>query len=129
MQQVVAARVLADLVCLVQPVLDRFRDYKRSTALLDFDDLIFAARDLLRDHEAVRRALAGRFAHVLVDEFQDTDPLQIEIFWRLCGEPPAGAPGADWQAFRIRPGALFLVGDPRSEEHTSELQSLMRHSY
>ena len=58
--QAVAARVLADLVRLVQPVMDRFRDYKRSAALLDFDDLIFAARDLLRDHEAVRHALAAR---------------------------------------------------------------------
>src|SRR4051812_11679532 len=57
--------------------------YKRSTAVLDFDDLIFSARDLLRDHEPVRRALAARCAHVLVDEFQDTDPLQTEIFWRL----------------------------------------------
>ncbi len=111
--QAVAARVLADLVDLVQPVADRFRNYKRSAALLDFDDLIFAARDLLRDHEAVRHALAARFAHVLVDEFQDTDPLQTEIFWRLCGEAAAGNDGADWTAFRIRPGALFLVGDPK----------------
>ena len=108
----VAARVLADLVHLVQPVMDRFRDYKRSVALLDFDDLIFAARALLRDHDAVRRALATRFAHVLVDEFQDTDPLQTEIFWRLCGEPPAGAE-CRLDAFHIRPGALFLVGDPK----------------
>jgi ATP-dependent exoDNAse (exonuclease V) beta subunit len=111
--QAVAARVLAELVGLVQPVMDRFRDYKRSAALLDFDDLIFAARDLLRDHEAVRRALAARFAHVLVDEFQDTDPLQTEIFWRLCGEPPVGVDEVDWTAYRIRPGALFLVGDPK----------------
>ena len=111
--QAVAARVLAELVGLVQPVMDRFRDYKRSAALLDFDDLIFAARDLLRNHEAVRRALAARFAHVLVDEFQDTDPLQTEIFWRLCGEPPAGADEGDWTAYHIRPGALFLVGDPK----------------
>lgn len=108
-----AARVLADVARLVQPVMDRFRDYKRSSALLDFDDLIFAARDLLRRHEPVRRALAARFAHVLVDEFQDTDPDQIEIFWRLCGEPPADATGADWSSFQIRPGALFLVGDPK----------------
>ena len=111
--QAVAARVLAELVGLVQPVMDRFRDYKRSAALLDFDDLIFAARDLLRDHEAVRRALAARFAHVLVDEFQDTDPLQTEIFWRLCGGPQAGVDETDWTAYRIRPGALFLVGDPK----------------
>ena len=81
--QNVASRVLSDLIAQVQPVLERFRDYKRSAALLDFDDLIFAARDLLRDHDEVRRALGARFSRVLVDEFQDTDPLQTEIFWRL----------------------------------------------
>jgi exodeoxyribonuclease-5 len=74
-----AARVLADLLQLVQPIMDRFHDYKRSAALLDFDDLIFAARALLRDHEAVRRALGSRFAHVLVDEFQDTGRVGV---WR-----------------------------------------------
>jgi ATP-dependent exoDNAse (exonuclease V) beta subunit len=56
----VASRVLSDLITRAQPVLKRFRDYKRSAALLDFDDLIFAARDLLRDHDDVRRALAAR---------------------------------------------------------------------
>jgi ATP-dependent exoDNAse (exonuclease V) beta subunit len=113
MLQNVASRVLSDLIAQVQPVLQRFRDFKRSAALLDFDDLIFAARDLLRDHDDVRRALAARFVHVLVDEFQDTDPLQAEIFWRLCGEPPAGLAAPEWSSFRIRPGALFLVGDPK----------------
>jgi ATP-dependent exoDNAse (exonuclease V) beta subunit len=111
--QSVASRVLADLIAQVQPVLERFRDYKRSAALLDFDDLIFSARHLLRSHDDVRRALAARFCRVLVDEFQDTDPLQTEIFWRLCGEPPAGGATDDWSAFQIRPGALFLVGDPK----------------
>jgi ATP-dependent exoDNAse (exonuclease V) beta subunit len=110
--QAVAARILSDLVQLVQPVMKRFQDYKRSAALLDFDDLIFAARDLLRDHDAVRHALAARFAYILVDEFQDTDPLQTEIFWRLCGEP-SREEAVDWTAFRIRPGSLFLVGDPK----------------
>ena len=89
LRQSAASRVLSELVRLVRPVMDRFRDHKRSAALLDFDDLIFAARDLLRDHDPVRGALARRYRHVLVDEFQDTDPLQTEIFWRLCGDPPA----------------------------------------
>ena len=111
--QCTATRVLNELVALVQPVTQRFRDHKRSAALLDFDDLLFAARDLLRDHEPVRRALAARFSHVLVDEFQDTDPLQAEIFWRLCGEPPPDAAAPEWLSFPIRPGALFLVGDPK----------------
>lgn len=109
----VASRVLSDVIAEVQPVLQRYRDYKRSAALLDFEDLILAARDLLRDHDYVRCALARRHTHVLVDELQDTDPLQVEIFWRLCGEPPDGDPAGDWRTFRIRPGALFLVGDPK----------------
>ncbi len=113
LSQAVAAHVLAELVRLVQPVMKRFSEYKRSAALLDFDDLIFAARALLRDHDPVRRALAARFAHVLVDEFQDTDLLQTEIFWRLCGDPQEGSHGDDWTTFQIRPGALFLVGDPK----------------
>lgn len=109
--QAAAGRALAALIDEARPILQRYRDHKRASAQLDFDDLIFAARDLLRDHDAVRRALGQRFAHVLVDEFQDTDPLQTEIFWRLCGEPVDG--DDDWTRFRIRPGALFLVGDPK----------------
>jgi ATP-dependent exoDNAse (exonuclease V) beta subunit len=109
--QAAAGHALAALIDEARPILQRYRDHKRASAQLDFDDLIFAARDLLRDHDDVRRALAQRFSHVLVDEFQDTDPLQTEIFWRLCGEPVDGAD--DWTGFRIRPGALFLVGDPK----------------
>ena len=113
LRQSAASRVLSGLVRFVRPVMERFRHHKRSAALLDFDDLIFAARDLLRDHDPVRRALAGRYRHVLVDEFQDTDPLQTEIFWRLCGERLPGADAGDWTSFALRPGALFLVGDPK----------------
>jgi len=109
--QAAAGHALAALIDEARPILQRYRDHKRASAQLDFDDLIFAARDLLRDHDDVRRALGQRFAHVLVDEFQDTDPLQTEIFWRLCGEPVDGAD--DWAEFRIRPGSLFLVGDPK----------------
>jgi exodeoxyribonuclease-5 len=111
LQQAAASRALAILIEDTKPILERYRDYKRGSAQLDFDDLIFAARDLLRDHDEVRRALGERFRYVLVDEFQDTDPLQTEIFWRLCGDPQA--PDAPWSQFRIRPGALFLVGDPK----------------
>src|SRR5262249_2364132 len=67
---------------------------------------------LLTHHEPVRQALARRYRHVLVDEFQDTDPLQTEILWRLCGE--ASTDGAlEPLALSLRPGALFLVGDPK----------------
>jgi ATP-dependent exoDNAse (exonuclease V) beta subunit len=87
-----------------------FRNFKRQSALLDFDDLLYFARDLLRTHPAVRAALADRYRHVLVDEFQDTDPLQCEILFLLCGEDAADKP---WQEQRLRAGQLFLVGDPK----------------
>ena len=91
---------------------DLYADYKRNAALLDFDDLLHHARDLLKENEAVRQALARRYPQILVDEFQDTDPLQAEILWRLAGE---GDASAAWQERSIRPGALFLVGDPKRD--------------
>lgn len=107
-----ASELLVRLVGAVRTVLDRYQARKRAGALLDFDDLIVAAAVLLREHESVRQALGRRYAHVLVDEFQDTDPLQTEILWRLCGEPPAGVEDV-WSERVLRPGALFLVGDPK----------------
>ncbi|ACK86169.1 UvrD-helicase domain-containing protein [Methylorubrum extorquens] len=107
-----ASELLARLVGAVGAVLERYQARKRAGALLDFDDLIAAAAKLLREHEIVRQALGRRYRHVLVDEFQDTDPLQTEILWRLCGELPAGATDV-WAQRVLRPGALFLVGDPK----------------
>ena len=92
------------------PVRAAYRRALRESARVDFDELLLRARDLLRDHEAVRAALAARHARLLVDEFQDTDPLQAEIVWRLTGQ---GEPGAPWAERALRPGALFLVGDPK----------------
>jgi len=89
---------------------DLYRDYKRNAALLDFDDLLHHAAQLLKSNETVRQALAQRYPVILVDEFQDTDPLQAEILWRLAGEGDASSP---WHERAIRPGALFVVGDPK----------------
>jgi exodeoxyribonuclease-5 len=89
---------------------DLYAHYKRQAALLDFDDLLHHARNLLIRDPAVRAALALRYPRVLVDEFQDTDPLQAEILWLLCGE---GDECELWSARKLRPGSLFLVGDPK----------------
>ena len=85
----IAATALARFVSEFDGLRALYADYKRQAALLDFDDLLHHARDLLVRDPAVRQALARRYPRVLVDEFQDTDPLQAEILWLLCGE---GAP-------------------------------------
>jgi exodeoxyribonuclease-5 len=105
-----AESVQARLISALDDFQASFRTFKRQSALLDFDDLLYFARDLLRTNPAVRVALAERYRHVLVDEFQDTDPLQCEILFLLCGEDAADKP---WQEQRLRPGQLFLVGDPK----------------
>lgn len=106
----IAAAALARFVSEFDGLRALYADYKRQAALLDFDDLLHHARDLLVRDPGVRRALARRYPRVLVDEFQDTDPLQAEILWLLCGE---GAENEPWTTHRLRNGSLFLVGDPK----------------
>jgi ATP-dependent exoDNAse (exonuclease V) beta subunit len=108
----IAGELLRRLFDALGGLMASWRAHKRSAALLDFDDLLYAARDLLAGHDRICCALADHYRHVLVDELQDTDPLQIEILWRLCGEPPDHRID-DPMARRLRPGALFLVGDPK----------------
>src|ERR1700742_1916577 len=55
-----AGAVLVRLQIEIQDLLQDWRDYKRDAALLDFDDLLFTARDMLRQHPGVRTALSKR---------------------------------------------------------------------
>jgi ATP-dependent exoDNAse (exonuclease V) beta subunit len=104
----------ADLAALVQPALletvDRYEEAKTRAAALDFVDLLLRARDLVRDSAPVRADLQRRLTHILVDEFQDTDPLQAEIVLLLSASDPAVS---RWQDVTPAPGKLFLVGDPK----------------
>ena len=89
---------------------DAYRDWRRENGRLNFQDLLLEARDLLRARPDVRRALRGRFTPILVDEFQDTDPIQAEILFYLTGED---SDESDWRKLKPAPGSLFVVGDPK----------------
>src|SRR5262249_41199718 len=67
------------------------------------------ARTLVRGNDSVRRALGERYLHILVDEFQDTDPVQAEILFLIAATELTPR----WQECILRPGSLFLVGDPK----------------
>ncbi len=58
---------------------ERYVDYKKGKALLDYDDLLIKLRDLLANNEEVRRRLSETYRFIMVDEFQDTNRLQAEI--------------------------------------------------
>ncbi|MBR11954.1 MAG: DNA helicase UvrD [Acidimicrobiaceae bacterium] len=87
---------------------------RRRAGTLVFHDLLVIARDLLADPrvgDEVRASLHERYRHLLLDEFQDTDPLQLELALLLAD--PDAPPGSDTGDFDPAPGSLFLVGDPK----------------
>jgi len=93
-----SAALHARLVKAVLEVVAGYEARKKERGVLDFLDLLVKARDALRDSEAVRRYFRERFRVVIIDEFQDTDPLQVEVAELLTGG---------------RPGALVVVGDAK----------------
>jgi ATP-dependent exoDNAse (exonuclease V) beta subunit len=91
---------------------------RQRAGLLEFHDLLVLARALLRhrDHgPAVRAALHEHYRHLLLDEFQDTDPIQIELAVRIAALHPRSdeAGSAPWDRTEVTPGHLFVVGDPK----------------
>ncbi|MDE0035217.1 MAG: UvrD-helicase domain-containing protein [Deltaproteobacteria bacterium] len=101
-----------DRVCaLLAPFAREFRKEFARNGRVSFDGLLVRARDLLCGHPRIREELKARFKAILVDEFQDTDPLQYEILLWLCEERSRQA--ANWRDIRLTPGKLFVVGDPK----------------
>lgn len=120
--------LLSNLEALKSDELDRFRtsiicrllekvrqlsiDYAKErvkSGKIEFQDLLVIARNLLRDKPIAREHFKNRFTYILIDEFQDTDPLQAEIALLLCSKTvgPKGEIG------ELTPGKLFVVGDPK----------------
>jgi len=85
--------------CEVRAELER---RKHQRGVMTYDDLLTRLRDALAgaNGAAVAAQLRARFEVVLVDEFQDTDPIQWEIMRRAFGEPGSGS-------------TLVLIGDPK----------------
>ncbi len=85
---------------------------RRAEGRIEFHDLLTFARDLLRHDASVRAKLHDRYPVLLLDEFQDTDPLQIEIAVLIATDAP-DIQGRPWFELPFRPGRLFVVGDPQ----------------
>ena len=77
---------LVTLIDVAKSVADAFARRKREAGLLDNNDLLAFASRAFRDHPAIQAAYADRFKLVMVDEFQDTDQLQVDMIKRMAGE-------------------------------------------
>ncbi len=88
---------------------------RRDEGSLEFHDLLVLSRAVLRHPGhgwSVRQALRRRYQRLLLDEFQDTDPIQVELAVLLGSSDPA-APTRPWTHVEVDPGRLFFVGDPK----------------
>ena len=106
------------------PILRALRDFtleysrdRKRRGRATFQDLLVWARDLLRDDLPTRDHFRRRFSRLLIDEAQDTDPIQAEIAMFLAEDAPEGTPDADrprdWLDVTPERGKLFVVGDPK----------------
>jgi ATP-dependent helicase/nuclease subunit A len=84
---------------------------RRADGRLEFHDLLVFARRLVADHADVRAAIHQRYTRLLLDEFQDTDPIQLELAVRITADPDVTAP--DGGSLRPLPGRLCVVGDAK----------------
>ncbi len=109
-RRVADASLVAHLQQELQVPTARYGRLKSDAGRLDFLDLLLKARDMIRDHDEVRVDFQSRYTHLLVDEFQDTDPLQAEILLLLAADDPTER---NWRSVTPRPGKLFIVGDPK----------------
>jgi len=78
-----------------------YRDYEallRKKNAVDFDNILLMTRNLLRDHENVRKRYNDLFSYVLVDEYQDTNDLQADLTKYLVSDGNYFCVGDDWQA-------------------------------
>jgi ATP-dependent helicase/nuclease subunit A len=93
------------------PFAASFRRSFIATGYVSFDGLLARCRAMLRDYPDVRRQLKSRFRSILVDEFQDTDPVQYELILYLA--EAEGCEATDWRDVRLESGKLFIVGDSK----------------
>jgi len=115
----------------VAPFARRSREACVRDGILSFQGLLLLTRDLLRDVPGVRESLKRRFRMILVDEFQDTDPLQYEIVFYLA--EAEGVQATDPFLAELAPGRLLVVGDPkqsiyrfRGADYTAFVRALAR---
>jgi ATP-dependent helicase/nuclease subunit A len=118
--------VYARCIALLVKARDAAKAERRRRNTLSFNDLLLLTAEVLRTNASVRRALQRKYRWLFVDEFQDTDPIQAEIMFLLAAkdasQPKPGnarasgaatQDGCDWRGVELRPGALFVVGDPK----------------
>lgn len=103
----------------LQKVYERYEQFKRKESLIDYDDMIQVVIELFKSRSDVLKRYQNRYAHVLVDEFQDNNYAQLELVKLLCPSGNVTVVGDDDQSiYRFRGAYLTVFDDFR--EHFKE---------
>ncbi len=108
-------KLISRAVSFLRPFCDFLEAEKEKEELLTFDDLLYNCAKLLRSNISARNKLKKRFKYIFIDEFQDVDPLQVEIVFYLSEvvTEKERECSKDWKNVVIEKGKLFIVGDPK----------------
>lgn len=118
-QNALSDNIFYGCVSRIQEFIKEFEEIKFKQGLLDFQDLLIKAKNLVMDHPSVRSHFKKKLKYILLDEFQDTDPLQSQLVFYLAEElagermPDSASAYKSWDECVVEEGRLFLVGDPK----------------
>ncbi len=110
-QTLIADSVMTGLANCLKDYIDDYEKAKQERNLLDFHDLLIFTSRMLKEHPEVRRYFRRCYRFLLVDEFQDTDPLQAEIVFFLSEDERTEA--SEWKEVQVASKRVFIVGDPK----------------
>ena len=103
--------LMGELVKLIIPFIENFHKRYTEEQNISFDGLLTKVHNLLKENSSVRRELKDKFDLILVDEFQDIDPIQGEIIFYLCEENDVFE--KRWDRVKVKPGKIVVAGDPK----------------
>ncbi|OOP55383.1 MAG: hypothetical protein AYP45_15130 [Candidatus Brocadia carolinensis] len=114
---------------IILPFATAFRQTYLSQGYVSFDGLLILTRDLLqkKEYRSVREKLKNDFRTILVDEFQDTDPVQYEIVLFLA--EALGHYSTDARKVVLEQGKLFIVGDPKQSIYAFRRADIEAYEY
>ncbi|WP_066256248.1 UvrD-helicase domain-containing protein [Neobacillus drentensis] len=98
------------IIRFLEEAVQGYQHLKRERSLLNFQDLMIYTSTLLKGNPEVRAYFQAKYRYLLVDEYQDTDPIQAEIMFYLTSED---INEKTWTKCKPKAGSLFVVGDPK----------------
>lgn len=90
-------------------IIDRYDDVKKEGKIVTNDDLLYLSKEMVKNSPSARNFFQNKYKVFYIDEFQDTDPIQTELFFYLASQ---SCEKSFWNN-KLKPGSLFLVGDPK----------------